>query len=72
MKPARSGATRRMPSPLTPCRPTMASSTFLAARSDEARKNTQATVAAPNVRIRFSHTHFGVSPYFLATTCTDW
>ena len=39
---------------------------------DEARKNTQATVAARKVRIRLSHTHRGVSPYFLATTCTDW
>ena len=72
MKAARSGATRRMPSPLTPLRPTIASSTSLAARIDEARKNTQATVAATKVRMRLSHTHFGVRPYFLATTCTDW
>ena len=43
-----------------------------AARMDEARKNTHATVAARNVSMRFSHTHPGVSPYLRATTCTDW
>ena len=50
----------------------MALSTWPACLSVEARKNTQATTTATNVRNRFSHTDLGVKPFLRATACTDW